>query len=86
MKLHILKITHSFYWEVSYGFKKAEIRKNDRDYKVGDLIHFVQVNGQEFLNEPDNVYRITHILQNIPEYGLNEDYVILSIEHMKGGK
>lgn len=82
MKLHILKIRDNFYWEVSHGFKKAEIRKNDRDYEKFDLIHFVDMNGEDFIYCPDNIFMITHVLKDIPQYGLNKDYVILSIEKL----
>lgn len=84
MKLHNLKIKDNFYWEVSHGFKKAELRKNDREFAKGDLIHFVNTNGEDFINEPNNVYQITHVLSGVPEYGLNEEYVILSIEKLSG--
>ena len=82
MLLHILKIKDGFYWEVSHGFKKAELRKNDRPFNKGDLIHFVDIYGADFINEPNNVYQITHVLSGVPQYGLSEGYVILSIEKL----
>ena len=41
MKLHELKIKDEYYEDIISGTKKAELRKNDRDYQVGDLIHFI---------------------------------------------
>ena len=51
--LHVLKIKTDYFREVRMGLKKAEFRINDRDYRVGDLIHFVDIDGCEFndLNE-----------------------------------
>ena len=43
MKLHELKIKHEYFEEVDRGRKTFELRKNDRNYQVGDLIHFVEV-------------------------------------------
>lgn len=80
MKLHILKIRPCYYFFVNNGMKKAELRKDDRNYEVGDLIHFVNLNEEDFTYDLDNVFKITHILRNCEEFGLNKDYCILSIE------
>lgn len=80
MKLHILKIKEEYYMDLIAGEKTFELRKNDRDYKVGDLIHFVDVNGDDFGYYKDNTFKITYILKNVEEYGLDKDYCILSIK------
>lgn len=82
MKLHILKIEKSYFKDIIEGKKKAELRKNDRKFEVGDLIHFVDIYGEEYFWS-NNIFRITHILSNVPEYGLDKDYVILSIEELR---
>ena len=38
MKLHELKIEDKHFLKVALGKKTAEVRKNDRDYKVGDIL------------------------------------------------
>ena len=84
MILHTLKIKVEYYKEVCVGNKKAELRKNDRDYKAGDLIHFVDIDGEEMEGfRCDNLYRITHVLKDVSEYGLDKDYCILSIERIE---
>ena len=40
MKLHTLKILPKYYVAIINGEKTFELRKNDRDYRVGDLITF----------------------------------------------
>lgn len=82
MKLHILKIKEEYYMGVIAGEKTFELRKNDRDYKDGDLIHFVDVNGYDFGYYKDNVFRIAYILKNVEEYGLDKDYCILGIKRL----
>lgn len=86
MKLHTLKIQPKYYYAVMKGYKTFELRKNDRDFLAFDLIHFVNVNGENFINEPNNVYQITYVLQDVPEYGLKEDYCILGIKKLTEGE
>ena len=83
MKLHVLKIKPCYFYDVSVGLKKAELRKDDRQYEVGDLIHFVDVKGNEIEYFQCNLFIITHILRNVEEYGLKFGYAILSIEKVK---
>ena len=83
MKLHILKIKGEYFSEVLRGKKTFELRKNDRDYQVGDLIHFIDVDGLEHYGYKELVYKITYILNNVPEYGLDKDYCILGIKKLE---
>ena len=80
MKLHILKIEVEYYIE---GDKTVELRKNDRDYEVGDVIHFVDTDGNEIYWNPNNIFQITYVLEGVPEYGLKEGYCILGIKELK---
>lgn len=83
MKLHELKIKEDYFNAILRGEKTFELRKNDRDYKVGDLIHFVQVNGKEYFSHSKDVYRIAYILQDVSQYGLDKDYCILAIKKLE---
>lgn len=38
MKIQLLKCEHEFFLSIRDGQKNFEIRKNDRDYAVGDLL------------------------------------------------
>lgn len=71
---HDLKIKYEFAKLHFEGRKDWEIRKNDRDFKVGDLIRFTVV-------EFGFIYTriITHVYKDA-EHGLQEGYVILSIK------
>lgn len=44
MTLHTLKIVPGYYDAVRNGIKPFEIRKNDRDYKVGDTLRLREYN------------------------------------------
>ena len=79
MKLHILKISRNYLMDILVNGKTFEIRKDDRGYEVGDLIHFVDTNGEEFFHYSKYVFRIHYILRDVPQYGLASDYCILAI-------
>lgn len=78
MKLHVLKIEDIYYQEVRKERKKAELRKDDREYQVGDLIHFTDTSGDEF-QDGFNLYSITHILPCRNLFESKVDYVVISI-------
>ncbi len=80
MKLHNLKIKEEYFEAILQGKKTFELRKNDRDYQVGDLIHFIKTDGLEYFGHSKDVFRITYILTNVQEYGLDKDYCIFSIK------
>lgn len=79
MKLHTLKLLEKYKMPVDSGQKPFELRKNDRDYKVDDLINFVIVDEKGNQRETDDLYQITYILKDVPEYGLDQNYCILGI-------
>ncbi|WP_224260059.1 DUF3850 domain-containing protein [Klebsiella michiganensis] len=75
---HELKIFPEFFSAVCTGVKRAELRKNDRDYRVGDTLHLLETprgschRTGEFIN-----VKITHIA-DVGEW--MPGYVLLSIE------
>lgn len=90
---HRLKIKDCFLQNICSGKKKAEVRKDDRDYQVGDIIQFktkIDKNAPmcgNSLYEGDYLFHdesfvITHVLRGC-QYGIVDDYVVLSIEKEK---
>lgn len=77
-KIHTLKILPEYYREVLFGYKTFEIRKNDRDYKVGDRLYLREFDGGNYTGNVVNK-TISYIL-NGGNYGLEKDYVILAIK------
>lgn len=45
---HYLKIKPKYYRAVESGIKSFEIRFNDRDFKVGDVLHLQEYCGGEY--------------------------------------
>jgi len=79
MKKHDLKTIQPFYNDVESGAKPFEVRFNDRDYQVGDILMLQEwnINGH-FLTGRECQKEITYILDN-PDY-CKEGYVILGIK------
>ena len=75
--IHELKILPQYYFDIKHGVKKFELRKNDRDYKVGDIVVLKPWDGEMFLDLEPFAKRIKYILKDCPEYGLMDGYAIL---------
>ncbi|WP_392559647.1 DUF3850 domain-containing protein [Orbus mooreae] len=75
--IHELKILPQNYEDVWNDKKKAELRYNDRDYKVGDTLTLKEWDGKKFTGRCWDFY-ITHIFDD--ETYLQKGYVMLSIE------
>ena len=89
MKLHELKIKHEYLIDVALGNKTFELRYNDRDYQVGDLIRFIDISVGYTNNDVEpsiyenTLYRITYVLKDVEKYGLDKDYCILGIKKLE---
>lgn len=96
MTIHVLKIEEKYYIDILRGVKTFELRKNDRDYKVGDLIQFEV--KQEYIKDipdvsslnkgiyytlQDDIFKIVYILKDAQRYGLDKDYCILGIKQVE---
>ncbi len=77
---HRLKTWSKYFWEVVNGNKTFELRKNDRNFKVGD--HLLLENYDEkkecYLSE-SIIVRITYILEG-GNFGLEKGYVVMGIK------
>jgi hypothetical protein len=80
MKIHELKILHKFCKEIVVGAKSFEIRKNDRNFQVGDILHLKEIG--------DNTGKYTgfemflRVLNIHQELGLEDGYVCMSIKRI----
>ena len=78
MKIHSLKILPEYFQAILSGKKKFEIRKNDRDYKAGDILLLNEWNGEKFTGNTLSK-KVTYILGCESGYVL-DGYVVMSIE------
>ncbi|HHR5652043.1 TPA: DUF3850 domain-containing protein [Klebsiella oxytoca] len=75
---HELKIYPEFFSAVCTGVKRAELRKNDRDYRVGDTLHLLETPRGSC--NPTGEY-INVIITHIADVGeWMPGYVLLSID------
>lgn len=72
---HQLKILPQYFHAVTVGDKSFEIRKNDRNYKVGDNIVLSEYEEGQYTGR-NILAKITYIT----DYEQKDDYVVFGIE------
>lgn len=75
--IHELKILPEYFNEVQSHNKQFELRKDDRDYRVGDWILLKEFENGSYTGRECGCFGITYILRNCPEYGLADGYCII---------
>ena len=74
--IHDLKILPPHYGPVNRRLKTAELRKNDRNYEIGDHLCLKEWDGTSYTGR-----RIIVIVRHVADVGaLAPGYVLLSIE------
>ncbi len=83
-KFHELKILPQYFYDVKRGVKKFELRKNARDYRVGDYVKLREYNGESYTGEFLWI-KITYILdfEEGKEFGLYPGYCVLGFENKR---
>lgn len=79
MKIHELKILPKWFGDVTSGVKNFEIRKNDRDYKVGDYLILKEWDNDKYTGNFVTRY-VEYIYEGDGAYGLSEGYCILGLK------
>lgn len=79
MKVHEIKTLQPFFDDVWNFRKDFEVRKNDRDYKVGDVLKLNEF-GPDIKRPRFIKVRIKYILSG-GQYGIEKGYVVLGIVH-----
>lgn len=90
MKTHELKCDPEQFDLVASGFKRFEIRKNDRDFRDGDqlLLRETWVSGRAMASGAELKYTgreclvlVLHVMTG-GKYGLEQGYVVMSISKL----
>ena len=75
---HELKILPKYYEEVLNGNKTFELRKDDRDYKINDVLRLKEWD-ETYYTGRTFICTVKYILRDCPDYGLKKGFVILGI-------
>lgn len=73
MTEHFLKVETKWLDRLNDGTKTCELRLNDRDYQVGDILSFI--GGSHSLK-----FKASHVLTSDVCEGLKHGYCIISLE------
>ncbi|MBN2597811.1 MAG: DUF3850 domain-containing protein [Marinifilaceae bacterium] len=78
---HLLKILPEYFEEVVKGNKPFEVRKNDRDFKVGDILILAEycTSIQSFTGRVIKK-KVTYILEG-GSFGIEKGFVILTLQN-----
>ena len=78
--IHNLKIHPEYFVEVLLGTKPFEVRKNDRDFKIGDTLHLQEYcpDKKEFTG--DSCARTVSYVLKGGSFGVEKNYVILGLQ------
>ena len=85
MTKHYLKLQTEYFDAVLNGLKTFEVRKNDRDYRLGDTLALMCFHeGEPVKSRPIVDVCVTYILthEQFPE-GVPEGYVVMGIKRVK---
>lgn len=77
---HELKCWPQYFQRVMAGTKRFEVRKNDRDFQVGDVL-ILREWDPKTATQTGNGYdaRVTYIFHG-GQFGIDPGYVVMSIE------
>lgn len=82
---HELKILPQWFADVSTGKKNFEIRRNDRDFKVGDYLLLKEWDKGRYTGR-EITKRIQYIYEGDGTYGLSDEFCILGLEDRPTGE
>ncbi|MBH1941658.1 DUF3850 domain-containing protein [Mobilitalea sibirica] len=80
VRWHDLKCFNPYFQDIWDGKKNFDIRKNDRDYQVGEMLVLREYSIAAGYRGRAMHKKIGYILKDCPQFGLQEGYCILGLE------
>ncbi len=80
MTIHTLKTIPPYFKAILNDTKKFEIRKNDRYFKVGDILILAEYS---MVNQKYTGRELTRVVTYITDYQQKEGYIVMSLEKEK---
>lgn len=78
-RIHELKTWPEFFQAIKHGFKTWELRKNDRDYQLGDYLNLREYNPITKEYTKDKLLKRVNYIVKGPRFGLERGFVIMGI-------
>jgi hypothetical protein len=76
MIVHELKLQQPFFDDVFFSRKDFEVRKNDRNFKVGDRLKLIEFPSEN----PRYVLKDVKYILDGGEFGIESGYVVLGLK------
>ncbi|GAB3753913.1 DUF3850 domain-containing protein [Spirosoma pomorum] len=77
MATHVLKTRPEYFDEVFVGNKSFELRKNDRNYQKGDILHLKEYDPETDTYSGRETKATVHYI--ISQFGLDPEFCCMSI-------
>ena len=77
MKIHELKTKPEYFGAARKRQKNFEIRRDDRDFQVGDLVKLEEFDNGKYTGRHTGLRPVLYVLRDCPEYGLAEGYCVI---------
>jgi Domain of unknown function (DUF3850) len=88
MKAHFLETVQPFFDDILSGSKPFDLRKNDRDFEVGDILFLSEFSLEFGHTDRWILAKVTYVLSpgiHSSNFGLQDGYVILGIVVLSSG-
>jgi hypothetical protein len=82
VKVHYLKTWTPFFDDIKSGVKQFEVRKNDRDYEVGDTLILEDFNPIKGIHTGRWIPKLVTYVLNDPNF-VKEGFVIMGMQDIK---
>lgn len=80
IRFHCLKTWPEFFEAIRNGSKTFEVRRNDRDFKVGDILRLQEYHPESgFYTGREWVVFVTYVLSG-GHFGIAADFCVLAIQ------
>lgn len=78
-KIHVLKTWPKYFQSIKHGFKTFEIRRDDRNFQLGDYLELKEWNPDEEKYTGDKLLKRVNYIMWGPIFGLEKGFVIMGI-------
>lgn len=79
MKIVRKKILSEYFAEAEAGNKRFELRKDEDNIQVGDIMILREWEGERYTGKQIETC-VTYVLRHVPAYGLMEGYCIIGFK------